>query len=262
MHVSKRFLLFFNKQGCDASNLLDINPEGGKPEKEAPANGMTLRGFEIIDEAKKDIENHCPGVVSCADILAFAARDALNLTGLYRYEVPSGRRDGRISREADCSGENIPGPADSLDHLIAIFNKRGLSVEDMVVLNGIHSIGVSHCFNFDYRTASPTARPVDYRVSQDIFSTCKAPTYTMPFDPITQYQLDTDYFKILLDNKGILESDQKMVDDPRTKDIVKALAYDEKLWHGKLAGAMIRLGNIGVLTGAEGEIRKNCRFVN
>lgn len=59
------------KQGCDASVLLD----GG--EKTAPANANSLRGFEVIDNIKTQLESSCPGVVSCADILSVAARDSV-----------------------------------------------------------------------------------------------------------------------------------------------------------------------------------------
>jgi hypothetical protein len=59
------------KQGCDASVLLD----GG--EKTAPANSNSLRGFEVIDNIKTQLESSCPGVVSCADILSVAARDSV-----------------------------------------------------------------------------------------------------------------------------------------------------------------------------------------
>lgn len=58
-------------QGCDASILID----GPSTEKTAPPN-LLLRGYEVIDDAKAQLEAACPNTVSCADILALAARDA------------------------------------------------------------------------------------------------------------------------------------------------------------------------------------------
>ncbi|KAM0001035.1 putative peroxidase [Helianthus debilis subsp. tardiflorus] len=58
-------------QGCDASLLLG----GAGSEKESPANDGVL-GYDVIDDGKAAVESVCPGVLSCADILVVAARDA------------------------------------------------------------------------------------------------------------------------------------------------------------------------------------------
>ena len=65
-------------QGCDASNLLDDNSTF-TGEKTAGPNNNSLRGFEVIDAAKAALENACSATVSCADILAIAARDSVFL---------------------------------------------------------------------------------------------------------------------------------------------------------------------------------------
>lgn len=64
-------------QGCDGSVLLS----GANSERTAGAN-FNLRGFEVIEDAKRQLEAACPGVVSCADILTLAARDSVALVSL------------------------------------------------------------------------------------------------------------------------------------------------------------------------------------
>ncbi|EEF47648.1 peroxidase, putative [Ricinus communis] len=95
-------------QGCDGSVLLDdtITLQG---EKKASPNVNSLVGFRIIDKVKNKVESECPGIVSCADILTVAARDAVILVGGPYWDVPVGRKDSKTA-SLELASANIPTP--------------------------------------------------------------------------------------------------------------------------------------------------------
>ncbi|KAG7016036.1 Peroxidase 52 [Cucurbita argyrosperma subsp. argyrosperma] len=91
--------LFFHDcfvNGCDGSILLD-DTSSFTGEKNANPNRNSARGFDVIDNIKTAVENACPGVVSCADILAIAARDSVVLRRHNREPVPSQQRHPRAN---------------------------------------------------------------------------------------------------------------------------------------------------------------------
>ncbi|KAJ7944630.1 Peroxidase [Quillaja saponaria] len=135
--------------GCDASVLLD-SYEGMISEKQAGPNLHSLRGFEVIDDIKYFLEEECHYTVSCADILAIAARDAVELRGGPSWNVLLGRKD---SLKSSFSGANqfIPSPNSSLETLIANFKEQGLDIGDLVALSGSHTMGRARCLSFRQR---------------------------------------------------------------------------------------------------------------
>ncbi|GLJ19912.1 hypothetical protein SUGI_0360790 [Cryptomeria japonica] len=255
-------------RGCDGSILLDSTPNN-KVEKESPANFPSLRGFEVIDEAKREIEAKCPQVVSCADILAFAARDsASKQAGKMYWQVPAGRKDGRISNEEDII-DNLPPPSFNVQQLTNMFEKKGLSQEDMVTLSGAHSIGVSHCSSFRDRlynfnntgVADPT---LGAQLARRLKLTCPpADTQdpTVALEGITPTQLDNRYYTQLYRKRGLFTSDQTLLSTPSTRNMVKSNVVNPSSWRNKFGESMVKMGSIDVLTGSAGEIRKNCRIV-
>jgi len=62
-------------QGCDASNPINSTPTK-TAELDALPN-LTLPGMDLIDKAKAAVEDACPGIVSCADVISLATRDAV-----------------------------------------------------------------------------------------------------------------------------------------------------------------------------------------
>ncbi|GLT76421.1 hypothetical protein SLA2020_480800 [Shorea laevis] len=259
-------------RGCDASVLLDSTP-GNPSEKENPANNPSLRGFEVIDKAKTEIEAKCPQTVSCADILAFAARDSAFKVGGINYAVQAGRRDGRVSLRDEPSG-NLPPPSFNVQQLKDTFAQKGLSLEEMVTLSGAHSIGVSHCSSFSDRLYSfnathqqdPSLAP---KFARELRKKCPPPSNsgsgsdpTVPLDVLTPNRLDNKYYSDLKNHRGVLTSDQTLLSSPATARMVRNNARHSTAWANKFASAMVKMGSIQVLTGSQGEIRKNCRAVN
>ncbi|KAG9459901.1 hypothetical protein H6P81_004409 [Aristolochia fimbriata] len=256
-------------RGCDASVLLDTHP-GLQGEKDHPANNPSLRGFEVIDQAKALIEAKCRQKVSCADILTFAARDSAYILGGINYAVPAGRRDGRVTSFNEVT-QNLPPPSFNAQLLRDNFARKGFSLEEMVTLSGAHSIGLSHCSSFSNRLYSFNAtHPQDPSMDKSFVSymkrRCPPPGSskdpTVPLDIVSPTRLDNRYYKNLKNHRGLLTSDQTLYDSPLTASIVKKNALYGSSWALKFGYAMQKMGSIEVLTGKQGEIRKNCRVVN
>ncbi|KAJ4734309.1 Peroxidase [Rhynchospora pubera] len=256
-------------RGCDGSVLLDSPNKTA--EKDSIPNNPSLRGFEVIDSAKSAIEAKCPKTVSCADILAFAARDSVALTGNIIYAVPAGRRDGTVSNATEAL-LNLPALTFDAAQLINSFKGKNLTEEDLVTLSGAHTLGVSHCTNFLNRIYNfSNTVSVDPSLSKPYASLLQnlcppnvtrfTPTVTA-LDLISPTVLDNKYYVLLKQSLGLLTTDNALLTDANLSAIVTDYANHQKTWEGKFAKAMVKMGKIEVLTGNQGQIRVNCRVVN
>lgn len=68
-------------QGCDASLLLNSSSSTDQEKDSFP--NLTIHGVDVIELAKLKLESVCRGVVSCADIIALATRDAVALVCMF-----------------------------------------------------------------------------------------------------------------------------------------------------------------------------------
>lgn len=97
---------------------------------------------------------------------------------------------------------------------------------------------------------------------------CPSPTSSSTNDPTefldqnTSFAFDNSYYQQLQLKHGILQIDQELTSDVSAKGIVTNMASNGITFSKSFAGAIIKMGNIGVLTGKNGEIRTNCRVVN
>ena len=173
-----------------------------------------VQGFDVIDEAKAKIEAQCPQTVSCADIIAFAARDSVFSAGGIHYDVPGGRFDGRVSLIDEVT-KNLPDAFFNVTQLENNFAQKGLSLEEMVTLSGAHSIGDSHCSFFSKRLYSFNAKYVQDPSMNPAYanflkSQCPKPSKNtmldplVPFDPSTPTRLDNNYYKNLKKLQGAI----------------------------------------------------------
>ncbi|KAJ9154430.1 hypothetical protein P3X46_027763 [Hevea brasiliensis] len=254
-------------RGCDASILLDAVGTT-EAEKDAIPNG-SLSGYDVIDEIKTELEQICPGIVSCADILALAARDAVSLPfNRPLWEVLTGRRDGNVSLASDID-TNLPSPFSDFTTLLQLFTNKGLDLNDLVVLSGGHTIGVAHCATFSNRLynfngTNGSDPSLDPQYAEFLKTQCPNlvdPATTVEMDPQSSLIFDNNYFKILLQNEGLFQSDAALLQNEQSAGIVRRLMISNAFF-AKFAISMKKMGAIEVLTGAAGQIRKNCHVVN
>ncbi|KAL5765150.1 hypothetical protein ACOSQ2_017744 [Xanthoceras sorbifolium] len=257
--------------GCDGSILLD-NTATIESEKEALANNNSARGFNVVDSMKAALESACPGIVSCADILAVAAEQSVAMSGGPSWTVPLGRRDSLTASRA-LANITIPGPFDTLDVLKSKFVNVGLNNDtDLVALSGAHTFGRAQCRTFSSRlfnfnstnNPDPTLNTTYLATLQQLCPQGGNTSVLANLDLTTPDAFDNNYFSNLQLNNGLLQSDQELFSTPGadTIELVNNFSANSSAFFERFVVSMIRMGNLSPLTGSDGEIRLNCSRVN
>ncbi|CAM6067707.1 unnamed protein product, partial [Sphagnum tenellum] len=249
--------------GCDASVLLN-STDVNQAEKDAAVN-FSLGSFFVIDEIKQQLEQECPGVVSCADVLALVAVYSVKQAGGPLYEIDLGRRDGLTSYAAS-SETFLPAFSLNVSGLLEDFHVVGLNLLDLVVLSGAHTIGQSHCSSIINRIHPRIDPEYPKYFGQELLANCtdngaiRLPNYdsnTQFFnDPVTPLKFDNQYFKNLKNKLCLFTSDMSLFNDADTRKLVEHFSSNQEAFFEQFGISLHKMGRIGVLTGTQGQIRK------
>lgn len=87
-------------------------------------------------------------------------------------------------------------------------------------------------------------------------------TNLVPLDAVTTTKFDNVYYRNLVNNSGILGSDQALMTDNRTSGMVLNYSKFPYLFAKDFGASMVKLSTVGVITGQNGQIRNKCNVVN
>ncbi|XP_030538770.1 cationic peroxidase 1-like [Rhodamnia argentea] len=247
--------------GCDASVLLD-DTANFTGEKTAFPNANSLRGFDVIDTIKSKVEKLCPGIVSCADILAVVARDSVVELGGWGWQVQLGRRDSTTA-SLSAANTNLPAPTLNLSGLITSFSNKGFTAQEMVALSGSHTIGQARCVTFRARLYNENDISSSFATSLKVSCPSSGGNNNLSsLDVTSPTSFDNAYFSNLVNQKGLLHSDQQLFSGGSTNAQVTAYSKNVGWFRNDFAKAMVKMGGLSPLTGSSGQIRTNCRRIN
>lgn len=135
---------------------------------------------------------------------------------------------------------------------------------------GAHTVGFSHCNQFSKRiynfkgnkSIDHTLNPAYAKELQQKCPKNAEPEAAVQMDPVTPKIFDNQYYKNLQQGKGLLSSDQALFTHKRTRELVNLFASNNTVFETSFVSAITKLGRIGIKTGHQGEIRRDCSMVN
>ncbi|XP_071930680.1 peroxidase 64-like isoform X2 [Coffea arabica] len=200
-----------------------------------------------------------------AALLRMHFHDCFIRSGGPSWNVPKGRKDGRISKATETV--RLPDPTFNISQLQQSFSKRGLSLEDLVALSGGHTLGFAHCSSFQNRIhnfnsthdVDPSLQPsfaASLRKVCPMHNKVRSAGSGLDSSAIT---FDNIYYKRIILGKSIFSSDEALSTATTTKALVSKFANSQEEFYTAFVKSMIKMSSI---SGSGKEIRLNCRVVN
>ncbi|CAA3022581.1 peroxidase 27-like [Olea europaea subsp. europaea] len=216
-------------RGCDGSVLIN-STSGNQAEKDAIPN-QSLRGFQVIDAVKTAVENICPSLVSCADILALVARDEVTLD----------------DETEECLDHQRPWQHHSTQSIISL---EGFNISNRL-------------YNFTGQGDTDPSLDPNYVVHLKRKCSPTDTTSIIEMDPGSARTFDTSYYRLVRKRRGLFEADAALLNDNATRNYVLRQANSGgSNFFNDFAASMLKMGRIGVITGNRGEIRRICSAIN
>jgi peroxidase len=235
-------------------------------EQQSPPNlSLRAQGFVIINELRSRIHAACGQIVSCSDITALAARDAVFLSGGPDYDVPLGRRDGLTFATNETTLQNLPSFNSTAQELVDFVAPKGLDATDLVAISGAHTIGIGNCGSFVNRLYPPTQdQNINQTFADNLRVLCPniSATGTTALDLRSPSAFDNRYYIDLMNRQGLFVSDQDLFTNTTTRPIVTSFAVNQTLFFEQFVFSVVKMGMMNVTTGTQGEIRANCSQPN
>ncbi|KAI3831831.1 hypothetical protein MKX03_022203 [Papaver bracteatum] len=228
--------LFSFKVSIIYSLSLCSSPINGHVNNQYKERTTKPQAFKIINDLRSCILKACGPIVSCADITAL-------LCGGPIYPVPLGRRTRWtcFCNSSSNTSELTPPPFRKYTSaLITALAAKNLDTTDLVALSGAHTIGIESCGSFTSRLYPTQDSTMDQTFANNLRVTCpKADTSnTTVLNIRSPNVFDNKYYVDLMNRQGLFVRKNKFV------------------------FSMIKMGQLNVLAGNQGQIPANCSSRN
>lgn len=130
--------------------------------------------------------------------------------------------------------------------------------------SGAHTLGQSQCQNFRTRIYS-NGTDIDAGFASTRRRQCPqngGDANLAPLDLVTPNSFDNNYYKNLMQRKGLLHSDQVLFNGGSSDSIVSEYSRNQQTFYSDFGSAMFKMSEIELLLGQNGIIRRVCGAVN